>query len=78
MENTEVRWCTLENWDASQSLKQHGFKEKPNGNNISLCGSIIHSDCNEIDERLFKHIDGEQMSEHCCKNCKRVFLSIRN
>lgn len=76
MENIEVRWCSLENWDASASLKQHAFKAKLNGNNISLCGKIIHSDCNEIDERLFIHINGEKMNEHCCKNCKKVYQSL--
>ena len=76
MENIEVRWCSLENSDASAGLKQHGFKVKPNGNNISLCGSIVHSDGNKIDELSFKHIQDEGINEHCCKNCKKVYQSL--
>lgn len=69
MENTLVKWATLENSDTSNSLKQHGFVADGNSN-ISLCGKIIHYDGNCMHASM-DFIEDEGISDNPCQLCKR-------
>jgi len=73
---TEIKWRTLDNLEATNTLKQHGFISDGDGN-ISLCGKIIHYNEEEMHACIDEIID-EGMRDKCCKLCLRKYKSIKN
>lgn len=77
-----VKWVSLDNRDATASLKQHGFIQKEGDRrytfekyigNVSLCGKIVvGNEDEEIEE--FDKIESEPLDkDNCCKKCQRIF-----
>ena len=80
---TELKYTTLDNYDASRTLRQHIFKRRISKvpytdeeyeGNISLCGKIRVVEDNELDVN-FDELDDEDEKNNCCKLCKRVKIN---
>lgn len=72
----DVFWATLDNYDGSSSLSQHGYVDKYPGTedkgNLSLCGRY-HGWDGGNDRNNANEIGGERMNEHCCKICRKIY-----
>lgn len=76
----KIVYATLDNYDATASLKQHIFKErvqekpytyeKYNGN-ISLCGKITVVEDTEL-SACIDDINDENPSNNLCKLCENI------
>lgn len=76
----KIVYLTLDNYDATATLKQHIFKsriqetpytyEKYNGN-ISLCGKITAVEDTELSSNI-DDLNDETISNNLCKICKNI------
>lgn len=76
-----VFWATLDNWDASSSLSQHGYVDTDPGTedkgNLSLCGRYHGWDGGSTRNNAHEISNGESMSDHCCKICRKIFNRLK-
>lgn len=79
----DVAWLTLTNYSDTGTLKQHGFRNRINGElgrfgqlhgNISLCNRFhasTHGSTDSIDK-----FDNEILTDSACRVCVNVFNSL--
>lgn len=79
----DVSWLTLTNYSDTGTLKQHGFRNRFEGEmgrfgqldgNISLCNRFhasAHGSADSIDK-----FDNELLTDSACKTCINVFNSL--
>lgn len=71
----QVKWISLENEDATATLKQHGYFPTEDGGNKALCSQTFASNDGETPSS-WDSLMWETRHSQACKKCLKKFLSL--